>query len=67
MLADAIYWLAFIVSDRAPGGPPVFILILGSRGGDQHQKARQIKLDGVTRQLMKKFEGRFIFILGEKS
>ena len=30
----------------------------------QHQKAR---LDGMTRQLTKKFEGCFIFILGEKS
>ena len=67
MLADAIYWLSFIISGRAPGGPPVYILILGSRGGDRLQKARQVKLDGVTKQLMKKFKGRFIFLLGDKS
>ena len=67
MLADAIYWLAFIYSGRSPGTPPVYLLILGSRGGDQDQKARQILLDSVTRELMEKFEGRFIFILQGKS
>ena len=67
MLADAIYWLAFIYSGRSPGTPPGYVLILGSRGGDQHQKERQFTLDSVTRELMKKFEGRFIFVLQGKS
>ena len=67
MLADAIYWLALIISGRFPGHPPAYLLLLGSRGGDQDQKARQVKLNSVARQLMKKFKGRFIFILEGKS
>ena len=65
MLADAIYWLAFIYSGRSPGTPPGYVLILGSRGGDQHQEERQFTLDSVTRELMKKFESRFIFLQGK--
>ena len=67
MLADAVYWLAFIISGRLPGGPPVYLLILGSRGRGEDQEARQFMLNSVTRELRKKFGGRFIFILGDNS
>ena len=67
MLADAIYWLAFIISGRLAGGPPVYLLILGSRGGGEDQEARQFMLNSVTRELRKKFGGRFTFILGDNS
>ena len=67
LLADVIYWLAFICSGRSPHSPPVYILILGSRGGGEDQEARQFMLNSVTKEIRKKFGDRFIFILGDKS
>jgi hypothetical protein len=68
MLADAMYWLALILSCRSPDGQPVHVMILGNnKGGDKYQKVRQLKLDRVTGQLMQTFKGRFIFLSGDKS
>jgi ankyrin repeat protein len=67
ILSDAIYWLALITSGRLPAYKSPYLLILGSRGGDRDQKARQVKLNSVARQLMKKFAGRFVFLMEGKS
>ena len=53
MLTNAIYWLSFIISGHLPGGPPVYILSLGNRGGGEDQEARQFMLNSITRELVK--------------